>query len=182
MATVPLPLAVAVQLVNPPVKAMVGLAGTVKPVAKVTAMVLPAARAPVVEALKPTVQVAVAPAVCGEPVKVTVVGEVGVMVTEGLGLAAAVSSEVDTLKLVYEVPAPGLVTPAMVRVAAVLLVRAQPAPARVMVATAPVATAVAVQLAKPVAQGDGRGGRHGEAVAKVTVMVLPAAARRSRRW
>ena len=46
--------------------------------------------------------------------------------------------------------AAGLVIPAMVRVAVVLLFRAQPAPARVMVTTPRVALAVAVQLVNPV--------------------------------
>jgi hypothetical protein len=92
--------AAAVQLVNPVPKTMVGVAGTVKAELKVTAMGLFAASLPLADVVKPTLQVETALAVWGEPEKVTAVGVVAVMVIPEPGLAATVSSEVATLKLV----------------------------------------------------------------------------------
>ena len=164
------------QLVKPVPKVTVGVAGTVKLEVNVAVMVLPAASAPLGEVVKPTVQVAVALAVWGEPEKVTAVGAVAVMVTPELGLAAVVSFEVATLKSrAAKVPAPGLVIPAMVREAAVLLFTAQDAPARVMVTTPPVALAVAVQLVKPVPKVTVGVAGTVKSSGSVAVMVLPAA-------
>ena len=99
MATPPEAVAVAEQLENPVGKVMIGVAGTVNAELNVTVIVLPAARAPLDEVVKPSVQVAVEPAVCGEPEKVTAVTEVAVITTAEAGFAAAVSFEVATLKV-----------------------------------------------------------------------------------
>jgi len=101
VTTAPLAVAVAEQSTNPVGKVMVGVAGTVKAELNVTVTVPPAARAPLEELLKPTVQVATAPAVWGEPEKVTGVGLVATaIITFDEGLAAAVSAEVFTLNVV----------------------------------------------------------------------------------
>ena len=130
VTTPPVALAVAVQPVNPVPKVTVGVAGTVTFELNVAVMVLPAASLPLGEVVKPMLQVEEALAVSGEPEKETALGAVGVMVTPEAGLTAVVSSEVATLKVVFvRVPAPGLVIPAMVREAAVLLFTTQDAPA-----------------------------------------------------
>jgi hypothetical protein len=59
--------------VKPPLRVIVGLAGTVNALLKVTVIVLPELRAPVPLGVKPTAQDAVAPPVCGVPVKLTTV-------------------------------------------------------------------------------------------------------------
>ena len=101
VTTAPLAVAVAEQSTNPVGKVMVGVAGTVNAELKVTVMVLPEARAPLEEVVKPTVHVATAPAVWGEPENVTGVGLAAAdIVTPLPGLAAAVSSEVFTLNVV----------------------------------------------------------------------------------
>jgi hypothetical protein len=92
------------------------------------------------------------------------------------GLAAAVSCEVAMLKPLagYEAAA-GFVIPAIVRVPAVELARAQLPPESVMVTTCPVVEPAAVQLEKPL--GNVIAGVTGIAKpeGKVTEMVLPAA-------
>jgi hypothetical protein len=90
--------ALAVQLVNPVPRMTDGEAGTVKAELNATVMVSPAARAPAEPVLNPTVQVAVAAAVWGEPVKVTLVTLLA-MDTGEAGLAAAASFDVATLKV-----------------------------------------------------------------------------------
>jgi hypothetical protein len=91
--------ALAAQLAKPVTSVTVGLVGTAKPLLKTAVMVSPALRAPVLEVVKPTVQVEVAPAVCGEPVKVTEAGLLAAAMTiEALGLAVAVSGVVVTEK------------------------------------------------------------------------------------
>ena len=98
VTTPPVALAVAVQLVNPLTKVTVGDAGTVKPEGKVTLMVLPVARWPLAEVVKPSVHVAVEFAVWAEPEKETAVGVVAAAITTlEAGLAAVVSCEVATL-------------------------------------------------------------------------------------
>jgi len=59
--------AVAVQLVNPELSTIVGVAGTVKPELKTTLIVLPAESGPEPLLVKPTVQSERAVPVCGEP-------------------------------------------------------------------------------------------------------------------
>src|SRR5712671_203576 len=68
---VPEPTAVAVQEVKPEVSVTTGLAGTTKAVLNVTVTVSPAPSGPVALGVKPTLQSARAPAVCGVPAKVT---------------------------------------------------------------------------------------------------------------
>ena len=99
VTTPPVALAVAVQLVNPLTKVTVGDAGTLKAELNVAVMVLPAARWPLAEVVKPSVHVAVEFAVWGEPEKETAVGVVAVMVMPEEGLAAEVSPLVFTLKV-----------------------------------------------------------------------------------
>jgi hypothetical protein len=92
---------VAVQLVNPLVKAIVGVAGMLKPEGNTTEMVLPTTRWPVAEGVKPSVHVVFAWAASDPPAKATAVGEVaGPIVTPAPGLAAVTSWEVEMLKLV----------------------------------------------------------------------------------
>ena len=91
-------------------------------------------------------------------------------------LTTVTSCEVATLKVVFvRVPAPGLVIPAMVREAAVLLFTAQDAPAKVMVTTPPVALAVAVQPVNPVPKVTVGVAGTVTFELNVAVMVLPAA-------
>jgi hypothetical protein len=90
----PAALAEAVHLEKPPVSAIVGVPGMVNAAGSVAVMVLPVARAPTEEVLNPTAHVDTAPATVLPGVKVTLVGEVSVMVMPELGFAAAVSCEV----------------------------------------------------------------------------------------
>ena len=90
---------VAVQLVKPLGRVIVGVAGRVKFGLNVTLMVLPAPKAPTEEVVKPSVQVVVAFATSEAPVNVTLVTNEGVIVTGDEGLAAAVSFEVATLNV-----------------------------------------------------------------------------------
>jgi hypothetical protein len=109
--------------------------GRVKPGPNVTEMVLVGARAPDADGVKPTVQVERALGKVEPGENVTPVGVVAVMTTGAAGLAGVVSWEVATLKLAPAwLPAPEFAIPAMVRVAGVLLARAQEL-ARVMVTT-----------------------------------------------
>lgn len=71
-----LAVAVAVQLVKPEFRTIVGVAGTVKPALRATVIVLPAESAPLPLEVKPTVQSERAEPVCGEPLTVTLVGAV----------------------------------------------------------------------------------------------------------
>ena len=100
------PVVVPVQVpVNPDAKVTVGDAGITKPDAKVAVTVFAAAplNAPVALLLKPTVQIAVELADCGEPTKVTVVGVVAAAITtDDEGLAATESADVATLNEVAE--------------------------------------------------------------------------------
>ena len=66
---------------NPDGKVTVGATGMANPALNVTLMVLVAASAPEAEVVKPTVHVEVAPGVVEPGVKVTPVGEVGVITT-----------------------------------------------------------------------------------------------------
>jgi hypothetical protein len=103
IVTTPLePVAVAVQFEKPPLKVIVGVGGTVNKLLKVTVMVLPIARCPVLLVVKPTAQEAVAPAVCGVPAKVTAVTAVPaeVIVWPRAGFVAVVSVLVLTLNSV----------------------------------------------------------------------------------
>jgi hypothetical protein len=68
--------AVAVQLVKPELRTIVGVAGTVKPELNATLIVLPAESGPLALEVKPTAQSERAPPVCGEPLNVTLVGAV----------------------------------------------------------------------------------------------------------
>jgi len=99
VTVLPLVAPVAVQLVNPPVSAIVGVAGIEIPllVLSATVIVLPATSAPLAEALNPAVQVAIDAAVAGDAAKVTFVTAEKI-VTPLAGFAATVSSEVLTLK------------------------------------------------------------------------------------
>jgi hypothetical protein len=83
--------------VNPDPQVIAGEAGTVKLELNVTEMVLVAARAPVAEVVKPTVQVEVAFATVEPGVKVTPEG--APISTGEAGLAGVVSAEVATLKV-----------------------------------------------------------------------------------
>ena len=91
---------VALQPVNPDAKVIAGVAGTVNELLKVTAMVLPATRAPVAEGVKPTVQVDVAVAVATPGTKVTPVGALptAVITTGEAGWPGAASGVVATPK------------------------------------------------------------------------------------
>ena len=164
VTTPPVALAVAVQPVNPVPKVTVGVAGTVTFELNVAVMVLPAASLPLAEVVKPTLQVEEAWAAVDPGEKETALGAVAAAITTfEPGLTTVTSCEVAALKVVFvRVPAPGLVIPAMVREAAVLLFTAQDAPAKVMVTTPPVALAVAVQPVNPVPQGHRWSGRHGD--------------------
>lgn len=97
MVTTP-PLADCVAVVQvppkPPLKFTLGDVGRVKPDGKVTAMVSPAASCPAPEDVKPTVQLATAVAVAGEPTYVTPVTAPPepVMISPDDGLTALVAS------------------------------------------------------------------------------------------
>jgi hypothetical protein len=100
--------------------------------------------------VNPSVQVVTAWATAEAGEKVTLVGVVAEIVTPAAGLAAFVSRDVAMLKLLADnEPAPGFVIPAIVKVPAAELPRAQLAPERVMVTTCPVVEPAAVQLLKP---------------------------------
>ena len=77
---------------------MVGLAGTVNDGGNVMVIVLPATKAPATPAVKPTVQVAAAPADWEEPAKVTFANPV--RTTAADGEVAVVSTLVETEKSV----------------------------------------------------------------------------------
>src|SRR5580704_8977702 len=112
-----------------------------------------------------------------EPFTVTLNGALALlMVTPEAGLAATVSSEVATEKVVLPYrPAPGLVIPAMVRVPAVPLASAQDAPAKVTVTTWLVVDPVAVQPEKPLGRVIVGVAGTVKLAGNVTAMVLPAA-------
>jgi hypothetical protein len=99
VTVVPVRVAEAVQLVAPG-SVIVGVAGITKPEANVIVIVSPWVSAPlpafVALGVKPTVQVAVAPAVIDEPAKVTPV-TLEVMVTVVGGLDSLVSLLVETV-------------------------------------------------------------------------------------
>jgi hypothetical protein len=145
--------ALAVQLTNPPVSATIGVAGTLKPELTATVIVSPVVSAPVAVVVKPTVQVARAVPVWGEPLKVTELGLVAAaIVTLPAGLAVLVSVEVLAVKVVLvRVAGAGLVTPRTLNVSAALLATAQvPALlASVTVTVVPAAVPAAAQLVKP---------------------------------
>jgi hypothetical protein len=95
-----LAVAVAVQLEKPPVRATVGVAGTVKPELNATVIVSPARSAPEALDLKLTVHVERAAPVCGAPLKVTVLTAVAAaIVTPEAGFAVTVSALVATEKV-----------------------------------------------------------------------------------
>ena len=92
IVTVPLEaVAVAEQCENPVGRVIVGVAGTVKAEGTVTVIVLPEARAPVEDVVKPTVQVEVALAAVLAGEKVTLEVEVAVILIPELGLTAVAS-------------------------------------------------------------------------------------------
>ena len=148
-----------------------------RPAFNVAVMVLPAASLPLAEVVKPTLQVDEAWAAFDPGPKETAVGAVAAaMTTLEAGLAALVSSEVATLKVVLvSVLAAGLVIPAMVSEAAVLLFTAHDAPTKVTVTTPLDELAVAVQLVKPVPKVTVGVAGTVRPELKVAVMVLPAA-------
>jgi hypothetical protein len=76
--------AVAVQLVKPELRTIVGAAGTVKPELKTALIVLPAESGPELLLVKPTVQSERAAPVCGEPEKETFVGGVALYATSAI--------------------------------------------------------------------------------------------------
>jgi hypothetical protein len=102
VAVVPDPAPVAVQLVKPPVRTIVGVDGMVKPDGKTTVIVRVPLRAPVELAVNPTVHVVgVLPATSELPANVTLVGAVAAaIVTPEPGLTALVSTLVLTLNVV----------------------------------------------------------------------------------
>jgi hypothetical protein len=144
---------VAVQLENPVGSVMVGVAGITKPAANVTVMVLPPDRWPLDDAVKPSVQVAVAPPVCGDPANDTLVGDEPMIVTGELGDALAASFVVERTNVfaAYE-PWGGFVMPAIPTVPDVLFAKAHVPRlfAKVMVTMPEEAVAVAEQWLKPV--------------------------------
>jgi hypothetical protein len=135
---------VAVQPVNPTPSVITGFKGMANAELNTTVMVLPATRAPPALDVKPMVQVVfVAPATIEDPEKVTAETLKAVMTTGDAGDPAVVSLVVETanVEAAYE-PAAGLVIPAIVSVAAVLLASAHPLPS-VMATVEPVVVAVA---------------------------------------
>jgi hypothetical protein len=88
---------VAPQLVKPEPRVIVGVAGIVKPALKAIVIVAPLASEPVELVLKDSVQSERAAPVCGEPEKLTFVGEFEMTIADG-GLTATVSRLVLTLK------------------------------------------------------------------------------------
>jgi hypothetical protein len=144
----------------------------------VTEIVLPAPRCPLEDGVKPSVQVVTACATCEAPAKVTLEGVAPEMVIAAAGSAAVVSCEVAMLKplAAYE-PAAGFVIPAIVRVPAVELARAQVPPEldRVMVTTCPVVEPAAAQLEKPVGKVIVGVAGIAKPAGKVAEIVLPAA-------
>jgi len=141
----------AVQLLNPPVSATVGVAGTVKPELKTTVIVSPPRSAPVALDLKLTVHVERATPVCGEPLNEIALTDVAAaIVTLDAGFAPTVSPLVATLNVfAASAPAAGLVRPCTVSVAPVLFASAHEAPTSVTVTVVPDPAPVAVQLEKP---------------------------------
>jgi hypothetical protein len=79
-----LAVAVAVQFVKPELTTIAGVAGTVKPELRATVIVLPAESAPLALDVKPTVQSERAEAVCGDPLKVTLVGALALYATSAM--------------------------------------------------------------------------------------------------
>jgi hypothetical protein len=114
---------------------IVGVAGIVKPAGKTTAIVSPAASAPVALDVKPSVQVADAPADRVEAENETLVGAVAAAIATGdAGFEAAVSVAVLTLKVfAASEPAAGFVSVESVKVPVVLFASAHEAPASVIV-------------------------------------------------
>jgi hypothetical protein len=147
----PLVDAAAEHVANPVGSVTVGVAGIVKPAGKTTVIVSPALSAPVELVVKPTVQVAVAPAERVEPEKLMLDGVVAAaIVTADPGFAAEVSVAVLTLNVfAAREPAAGLVNAASVSVAVVFAASVQEAPESVTVAVCPLAVADAVQLLNP---------------------------------
>jgi hypothetical protein len=98
VAVVPVAVALAAQLVNPPSRATDGEAGTVKAELKTTVILSPAAIAPVEVVLNETVQSAVLFAVWGAPAKATFVTAVAAAMTTLEARLPAASLDVATLK------------------------------------------------------------------------------------
>src|SRR5437016_5100771 len=118
VTTLPVVLPVAVQLVKPPVSAIVGVLGIEKLLGNVAVTVLPAASAPWAPAVKPSVQVSVTARVLVAPANVTPVTADGLIVTALAGLTSRLSFDVCTAKLLaaIEPAVEGLVTPEIVSV------------------------------------------------------------------
>lgn len=93
---------VAVQLVKPEPSVIVGVAGIVKPLLKTAVIVSPAAIVPLALVVKVVVHVAVEPAVCGAPLKPTLLTLVAAAITTlDAGLTVIVSALVIPLKVVF---------------------------------------------------------------------------------
>ncbi len=134
VATVPEPVAVAEQVVNPLTRVMAGVGGTAKPAEKVTVIVSPPASAPVDVAEKLAVQVAFALAASDVLLTVTAVG-VPAAASAGVVLAAVESLLVASVSA--EATA-GFVIPAIVKVIPVVpgaTKQLPPVSARVIVTT-----------------------------------------------
>ena len=142
---------VAVQLVKPELSTIVGVAGIVKPPLNLSEIVSPAAIAPLALAVNVSVQFALEPPVCTEPLNVGLETEVAALiVTADAGLAGIRSLLVAMLNvLAARLPAAGFVSPLIVNVAVVDAATAHEAPASVTVTVVPVVEPVAVQLVKP---------------------------------
>jgi hypothetical protein len=151
VTVVPLPTPLAEQFVKPLVSWIVGPAGTVKPELNVAVIVSPVVSAPVALVVKPTVHVERAPAVCGDPVKLTAAGAVAAAITTGAaGLAALVSVPVLTLQLAAAIaPAAGFVGKAIFNApdAELASVHVPPLLASVIVTVVPEPLPVAEQFA-----------------------------------
>jgi len=141
----------AVQLVKPELRTIVGVAGTVKPALNFKEIVSPAAIAPLALVVNVSVQLAVEPPVCTEPLNVGLETEVAALiVTADAGVAAIMSLLVAMPNvLAARLPAAGFVRPLTVRVAVVDAATEHDAPASVTVTVVPDVEPVAVQVVKP---------------------------------
>ncbi len=137
---------------------IVGFNGIVKRAENPTVILSPACSAPVALVVKPIVQVERAVAVCGEPVKLTALGDVAAAITTlAPGAAATVSALVATVMLAAVIVwAGGLTSPVIVSAPLPLFAREHDAPVSVIVIVGPVAepfvllvSAVAPQLVYP---------------------------------
>jgi len=149
VTVVPEPVPVAVQLVKPLPRTIVGVAGTVKPALNPIVIVPAAESAPLELVVNPTVQSERAPPVCGEPENDTAVTGLAITIAEA-GFTAEVSRLVAMLNVLaaYE-PLPGLVRPLTVRLTAAEFATAHDAPESVTVTMLLDVEPAGVQLVKP---------------------------------